>query len=198
MRALAAILLSVSLLGCSGLGPRPPELPPEADGKGLHQIPNWFHVAQHTEITCGAAVVAGVLSYWGTPTTSDEVADATLRPGNDGIVAKDLAAYVQGKGYAAVIFEGTFPRLLEGVDKGRPMIVGTINADRSFHFMTVIGYHDRRAWFVVDDPARGLRKVSFDEFARMWGGAQCFTLLVAPDPKAAKADPHAEISLERR
>lgn len=199
MRPFIALFLAIALLGCRGLLPPPAELPPEEDGRGLHQIPNYFHVAQHDEVTCGAAVVAGVLSYWGTPTTSDEVASATLKPGADGIVAKDLQEYVQSKGFIGVIFEGTYRRLMDGVDKGRPMIVGTINPDRTFHYLAVIGYHDRRAYFVVDDPARGVRRIGFDEFTRIWGGAHWFTFLVAPDPKASSpANPALEISAGRR
>mgnify|MGYP001561277921 CR=1 FL=1 len=59
MRPLVAALLVIALLGCRGFLPPPAELPPEEDGRGLHQIPNFFHVAQHDEVTCGAAVVAG-------------------------------------------------------------------------------------------------------------------------------------------
>ena len=199
MRPFVAAFLVLALVGCRGLLPPPAELPPEEDGRGLHRIPDYFHVAQHSEVTCGAAVVAGVLSYWGTPSSSDEVAAATLKPGSDGIVAKDLQAYVQSKGYVGVIFEGTYNRLMDGVDKGRPIIVGTINVDRTFHYLTVIGYHDRRGYFLVDDPARGVRQIGFDEFTKIWGGAHWFTLLVAPDPKAAAApDPIAEISSDRR
>lgn len=199
MRPLAAALLAIALTGCRALAPPPAELPPEEDGRGLHQIPNWFHVAQHDQVTCGAAVIAAVLSYWGSPTTHDEVASATLKPGANGIVARDLQAYVQSKGYVGIIFEGTYPRLMDGVDKGRPMIVGTINPDRTFHYLAVIGYHDRRGYFVVDDPARGIRRISFDEFTRIWGGAQWFTFLIAPDPKGSRpADPPLEISANRR
>ncbi len=199
LRIPLALLLILSLAGCRGLLPPPAELPPEQDGRGFHEIPNYFHVAQHDEVTCGAATVAGVLCYWGTPTTSDEVAKATLKKGADGIVAKDLQAYVDAKGYVGIIFEGSYARLMESVDKGRPIIVGTINADRTFHYVTVIGYHERRGYFVVDDPARGGRRIQFDEFTRLWGGAQWFTFLVAPKPKAESAkDPHAEISSDRR
>jgi ABC-type bacteriocin/lantibiotic exporter with double-glycine peptidase domain len=131
--------------------------------------------------TCGAAVLAMVLQFWGRPVSQDDVAAELFEPELRGIRGSRLADLARKHGFTAMAYEGDLAQLREYLGRGRPLIVAWKMRGDRFHDVVVVGFDEARNRVVVNDPAEGpLKRVPLKTFEKRWAGAGHWTLLVLP------------------
>ncbi len=141
----------------------------------LHQLPV---VAQNQNGSnaCGTTSLASVLSYWGQPTTHEQI-DAGIRHFNLFSAPDALVGYARANGMRAEVKDGaTLEDLAHMVDQGCPPIVlidpdGGANAN--LHYLTVKGYtrdeSGKISSVVVADSGDGAdHRLSAQEFSEKW------------------------------
>lgn len=126
---------------------------------------------------CGTTSLANVMTYWGKPTTHEQV-DSSIRHFDLFTAPDKIVSYARDHGMRAEMkTDASVEDLAHMVDQGVPPIIlmdpdGGKNAN--MHYMTVSGY-DRDASgkisdVVVADSAGGYRyKMSAEEFQQKWG-----------------------------
>jgi ATP-binding cassette subfamily B protein len=164
--------LALPVTGCAGLAPV--------------REPGWIEtrdvpvVRQKAETDCGAAALAMMLSYWGVPTTLEEMV-AACPPDSTGIRAAALRDHARGKGLSCFIIAGEFADLEGELSKGRPVLVGLLKpqGDRWIaHYEVVVGLHPERKRIELVDPARGRREDSWEKFAEEWTKASHLAMVL--------------------
>ncbi|WP_224360300.1 C39 family peptidase [Hyalangium versicolor] len=126
---------------------------------------------------CGTTSLANVMTYWGKPTTHDEI-DKSIRAFNVFTAPDKIVDYARDNGMRAEIkTDAGMDDLAKMVDQGVPPIVlmdPDSGSNANLHYMTVTGY-DRDASgkisdVVVADSAGGNRyTMPADEFQKKWG-----------------------------
>jgi predicted double-glycine peptidase len=166
-------------LGCAAH--RPLDLSKIEDPSRVRLL-DFQHIRQKERYDCGAGALAIVLTYWGRPTTQDEVLRDVLKtvPVSLGIMAKDLRDYARSLGFEAFVLAMSPGELREQIDKGRPVIVcrkviGGVN-----HYEVVVGYDAAAERFFVADPAGAPYSVGYGRFEKRHKKTERFALLVAP------------------
>jgi Peptidase_C39 like family len=145
----------------------------------IHQLPV---VAQHQGRTnaCGTTALASVLSYWGQPTTHEQI-DAGIRHFDLFSAPDALVGYARAHGLRAELKNGaTLEDLAHMVDQGCPPMVvvdpdGSANAN--LHYLTVKGYSrdesGKISSVVVADSGDGAdHRLSAREFTEKWSNAK--------------------------
>jgi len=152
---------------------------------------------------CGSAAIGMVLKYW-QPEAEVDV-DAIQRQlysrSAGGIYAKDVARYVESRGYRVFTFRGEWSDLEDHIAKGRPLIVALEpDARRApLHYVVVAGVDSAQGLVLVNDPAqRKLLSISRAQFERDWKSTDNWTLLAVPELNLASAAFRAENLTETR
>ncbi len=138
---------------------------------------------------CGPAAVAMVMQYWakqGARLHAEDAAEAAIyrrlyRPELRGSSGEDMAAYLRRHGFAAFDIDGSWSDLVEGVERGRPLIV-CLGPSRHapFHYVVVIGVEGSRV--VFHDPARRARVVmDAQPFQAAWQNTGNWMLIATPE-----------------
>jgi ATP-binding cassette subfamily B protein len=135
-------------------------------------------VRQTDQSDCGAAALATVLRHYRVPVSLQALRDlaGTDRQGTNLL---GLLQAAQALGFAAKGVKGTYADLPQAP---LPAIAHVRTDEGLGHF--VVLYQVGAGSVVVGDPARGGRRLSRDEFSRLWTG---FLLLLAP-PEAPRAE----------
>jgi predicted double-glycine peptidase len=146
-----------------------------------------------SEALCGGAAAAMVLRYWGErKATADDFASLVNR-NLHGITTTALVAAVRNRGWTAQEIVGANP-LQREVTLGRPVIVLLEDRPRRFHYVVVVGWHDRA--IVLHDPARApFRVMGQPEFKRRWRTGRRWALVVLPPSGAQVPSPTVTIPL---
>jgi len=135
--------------------------------KVLENVP-FFHQGQDN--TCGQAVLASLLNYWGTPMTYQQVVDQA-NPGNLPTTDDAITSYLRKKGLKAQDFRGgVLNNLIEQVNKGRPTPVlldfGGLSQE---HYVLVVGYNQKKGTLVIHDSLEGpYVEMEMTVFQKMW------------------------------
>lgn len=168
------------LAGCSSYLGSAKTVDPAELGEGWLLARDVPQLLQKSEEDCGAAALAMVLSHWGLPCATEEVArELPPEPGR-GIKAGALRDFARRKGLSAFLIHGTFDDLRKELAQGRPLIVGLIKPHVQgglTHFEVVVGLHPERRDVLTIDPARGWTSNSFDGFLAEWDPAKRLTLV---------------------
>jgi hypothetical protein len=147
----------------------------------------------------GPASLAGVLSFWGKPTTPDDVRKEVHFPKQPGSVALDLKYAARKRGLEAEMRNGgSLKGLMGELDAGRPMMVlldigvrwAPVRA-----YVTVTGYN---TWLHGVYAHWGPKKdffLSYKQFDGEWKRAGRWFLHVAPQPEP-KPEPVGVTSAE--
>lgn len=139
-------------------------------------------VRQQFDNSCGSAAVATLLTYhFERPTTEREAFLAMYEAGDKeriqrkGFSLLEMKVYLETLGYKA---DG-FAVPLEKVKRvGVPVIV-LIETDGYKHFVVIKGLRDGRV--MVGDPARGLLKMTEEEFMEVWKSRIVFAIYNADE-----------------
>jgi predicted double-glycine peptidase len=166
-----AVLLALAVCG---LTPRAGESASlRADAKPLRslmQLRDNDLVRQQWDLSCGAAVVATLLTYQlGSPVTERQAALGMLRAGDAQLVRTrlgfsllDLKRYAASRGFEAEGFgDLTLDELLAMAPAVAPTLVFGFG-----HFVIVRGRQGDR--LLIGDPAFGNRTISVEEFLEAW------------------------------
>lgn len=174
---LAAV--AVATVGCAPTEPRV-TAPPPVMIAGVPFFPD------DTD-QCGPSALASVISFWGPPTTPDELRAELYIPDLGGTLPMDLAPAAEARGLAARVYDGALDDLKTQIDRGRPLVVyldlgrWTI---RKGHFAVALGYDDARGGVIAHSGTDEARFIPYDEFIKQWERTDRWTLLVEPTRRA--------------
>jgi len=148
--------------------------------KSLHLIKDVPFFPQET-YQCGPASLAGVLNYWGTPVSPEEIAIEIFSPSAKGTLNIDMLLYAEKKGLKADSYEGSVKDLKDKIDLGFPLIVFV---DYGFwvyqqnHFMVVVGYDEKG--IIANSGRERFKAISLKDFIKSWKRKKFWTLLITP------------------
>mgnify|MGYP000889801708 FL=1 len=122
-------------------------------------------VKQHDIKDCGAAVLSTIIKTYGMKLQISKIRDIA---GTDmfGTNAYGLVKAAEELGFTAKAIKGTRENLLTEFPK--PAIANVITEDNVQHYVVV--YKVSKKKVIIADPAKGVRKLSFNEFVGMWTG----------------------------
>lgn len=146
--------------------------------KSLHLIKDVPFFPQET-YQCGPASLAGVLNYWGTPVSPDEITIEIFSPSAKGTLNIDMVLYAQKRGLKADSYQGSVKDLKEKIDSGFPLIVMVdygLGVVRQNHFMVVVG-HDENS-IIANSGKERLKSISMEGFINSWKRAKFWTLWI--------------------
>lgn len=184
MRALLAGLLAAAC-GCVTVSTYAGSARP-FDPKHLEREAGWLAVRgvpvvrQKSEIDCGAAAIAMVVTYWTTEPSAGVVAE--LRPVRPpGLEAGRLREVARRRDLAAYLVSGQLGDLERELAAGRPVLVGLVKPQQSgalTHYEVVVGFHRQKGLVVTLDPAEGWRQNDLAAFLEEWRPAANLALVV--------------------
>src|SRR4051794_26769749 len=132
-------------------------------------------VRQRDQSDCGAAALAAVAIHYRRPIGLERLRDLTSTD-RDGASLLGLLRAAEALGFSAKGVKGGFEAL---ATIPLPAIAHVTNDDGSGHF--VVLHRAGKNAVVVADPARGVSRLTRDEFCRRWTG---YLLILVPDPGA--------------
>lgn len=172
-------MISLSI-GCGSPTIGPDKAPFEKPKVGIHLVQNVPFFPQEDHY-CGPAALASLLTYYGHPTTQDEIAQAIYLPRHFGTLSMDLLLYSKAKGLDTQVVEGNLHLLQSEVDQNHPTVVFLNLGLKIFpkgHFITVIGYNDLDQIIIAHSGQDAERSIPYAEFLQAWGKTGFWTLLV--------------------
>jgi len=167
--------LLIFLSFCSCAGPSHIE-----DSKSLRMISEVPFYRQES-YQCGPASLAGVLNYWGTKVSPEQIAREIFSPSAGGTLNLDMILYAEKKGMKALHYQGSVDDIRSKIDLGYPVIV---LIDLGFwlyqqnHFMVVVGYYEKG--IVANSGKDRLKPIPLKDFIKTWERTNFWTLLVTP------------------
>jgi ABC-type bacteriocin/lantibiotic exporter with double-glycine peptidase domain len=152
----------------------------------LDREPGWIAVRtvpitrQVSQVDCGAAAIAMVVSFW-TTEPSAQLA-AMLRPVRPpGLEAGRLRDFARQHHLRAYLLSGTVADLERELEAGRPIVVGLYKPQQKgslTHYEVVVGFHRKTGTVVTLDPAEGWRQNNLPNFLEEWKHSSYLTLVV--------------------
>lgn len=137
---------------------------------GTIEVSNIPFYQQANDNTCGQAVMASILNYWGKGVSYQDVVNQT-NSWNMFTDVDKITQYLRKRGlYAQDYRMATINLLKDRINKGLPPIVlldfGSLSSE---HYVIVKGYNESTKTFIVSDPIDGPNiKINYDAFASMW------------------------------
>lgn len=125
---------------------------------------------QGNDNTCGQAVLASLLNYWGIPISYQEVVNQA-NPNNLPTTDDAITNYLRKKGLKAQDFRhGTLEHLIAQINKGRPTPVlldfGGLSQE---HYVIVVGYNQKKGTLILHDSLEGpYVEMDMRIFEKMW------------------------------
>jgi ABC-type bacteriocin/lantibiotic exporter with double-glycine peptidase domain len=172
-------MLSLSI-GCGSPTIGPDKALFEKPKIGIHLVQDVPFFPQEDHY-CGPAALAGLLTYYGRPTTQHEIAQAIYLPRHFGTLSMDLLLYSKAKGLDTRVVEGNLNLLKSEVDQKHPIVVFLNLGLKIFpkgHFITVIGYNDLDQTIIAHSGQDAERSIPYAQFLQAWGKTGFWTLLV--------------------
>ncbi len=131
---------------------------------------------------CGPSSLAGVLNYWGTKVSPEEIADDIYSKSARGTLDVDMVLYAERGGLYANQYKGNWEDLRQSIDKGYPVIVlvdyGFL-VYQAYHYMNIIGYNERG--IIADSGSDRHKFIPRKDFIRSWQKTDFWTLLITPE-----------------
>jgi len=132
---------------------------------------------------CGPAVVASVLSFWGTAVTPLELKREIYIAHLKGSLAVDLLLAAQNHGFKAHLYSGSVEDLKSELAKGHP-VIAFLNRGYDFlpvgHYVVINGYDDARQGLIIHSGMDQNKFISYKRFSGFWDKTQHSTLLLLP------------------
>ena len=161
LRHPGTVLIALVLLqGCVSF--KPASRAPSAEANVLEGVPLVEFGAQN----CGAASLSAVLTYWGSPSSIEDLDAALPKAHNGGVLSLDMALAARDRGFDAELVTGSRELLEQRLSAGQPLIlmlqiVDIVGQSRDlFHYVIVDGI----------DPAKNLVRVQFGDGKARWVG----------------------------
>ena len=147
-----------------------------------------------SEALCGGAAAAMVLRYWGEREVTAEAFAHLVDRSAAGIRTDALTGELVRRGWTAIGVAGSEASLRAELTRGRPVLTLIEDRPSTFHYVVVLGWHDRGV--VFHDPARGPFVVmSTSAFEERWDAARRWMAVVVPSTTrtAAASTPPAPV-----
>lgn len=145
-------------------------------------------IRQKSEIDCGAAAIAMLVTYWTTERSAGVLAE--LRPVRPpGLKAGRLRDIARRRDLAAYLVSGQVADLERELGAGRPVLVGLVKPQLDgalTHYEVVVGLHRQKGLVVTLDPAEGWRQNDLAAFLAEWRPASNLALVVVGRGAAAQ------------
>jgi ABC-type bacteriocin/lantibiotic exporter with double-glycine peptidase domain len=170
------------LIGCGSPTIGPDQALLERPKAGIHLVKNVPFFPQQDHY-CGPAALAGLLTYYGYPTTQHEIAQAIYLPRHFGTLSMDLLLYSKAKGLDTQVIEGTLDLLKSEIDQRHPIVVFLNLGLKIFpkgHFIIVIGYNDLDQTIIAHSGQEAELPIPYARFLPAWEKTGFWTLLVNP------------------
>ncbi len=120
-----------------------------------------------------------VLRYWGAQGLDSESFASLVDRSAGGISTAALTADVRRRGWNALALGGNVELLRAQLDRGRPVIALVEDRPGTFHYIVVVGWHERGV--VFHDPAAApFRVMTTAVFERRWAASDRWMLVVTP------------------
>lgn len=139
--------------------------------KSVKELKESRVVKQTYDFSCGSAAVATLLTFsYNQPTSEREAFDTMWAVGDQEHIKKfgfsllDMQKYLASRGYHAVGYKITLDKLR----RLRVPAIALIHPGGYNHFVVVRGWRNDAA--IVADPAKGLNRVTSEEFKGVWNG----------------------------
>lgn len=137
---------------------------------------------------CGPAALASVLVYWGSIAPPEALRGEIYLRSIRGSLGLDLLMAAEKRGYEAISYRGSIPKVIEEIDAGHPMIALLNTGSWIFskgHFVVITGYDSDRGGIYVHSGATSDQFVSFDAFLDAWKNTGFWTLRIVPNGAGA-------------
>lgn len=171
----ALVVVSTARMQAQGGGPAP---------LSLLDVP----FISQSEALCGGAAAAMVLRYWGEREITAETFAHLVDRSAAGIRTDALTGELARRGWTAIGVAGSEASLRAELTRGRPVLTLIEDRPSAFHYVVVLGWHDRGV--VFHDPARGPFVVmSTSAFEERWDAARRWMAVVVPSTARNAATP---------
>lgn len=151
----------------------------EARGHYIDGVP----FIRQTDNDCGPAALAGVLAYHGRPADLDAIAAAIYLPRLRGTLPMDLEQYARTSGFQTRSSGSTLEDLKTAIRGNEPVIclldLG-MGPYRQPHYVTVTGFDDINALFVMHDGEAANRTMTYTAFGKYWQRAGNWMIVISP------------------
>jgi ABC-type bacteriocin/lantibiotic exporter with double-glycine peptidase domain len=134
---------------------------------------------------CGPSALAGLLTYYGHPTTQNEIARDIFLPRRFGTLSMDLLLYSKAKGLDTKIVEGDLYLLKSEIEQKHPVVVFLNLGLKIFpkgHFITVVGYDDLDQAIIAHSGREPEQRIPYGRFLQAWEKTGFWVLLVNSQP----------------
>lgn len=137
---------------------------------GTVAIANIPFFQQGNDNTCGQAVMASVLNFWGVDVSYQTVVNQT-NAGNSFTDISNITNYLRKKGlYSQDYRQATLNFVKDRIQKGNPVILlldfGKLSSE---HYVLATGYNDKTEEIILMDPIDGPNiKMSYEEMENRW------------------------------
>jgi ABC-type bacteriocin/lantibiotic exporter with double-glycine peptidase domain len=168
------LLVFSSLFSCAGSSPF-------SEGKAARVIEHVPFYPQEM-YQCGPASLAGVLNFWGTAVSPEEIAEEIYSKSAKGTLTLDMILYAKKKGFNAGQYQGSYDDIQRNVESGVPLVV---MVDYGFwvyqqnHYIIVFGYNENGV--IVHSGKKPHQLIPLKEFLRSWGKTNFWTLRITPE-----------------
>ena len=122
MKDVFLIIIIVGLISCTSVNFNPLKTPVSIPLKNDDNA-YLLSVKQIQDTDCSVASLAGVLSYWGSPITQEEIKDSLGLVPRNGYSLAQLKSFVTKNGFIAYILQGDYEILKYHTDLNRPVII---------------------------------------------------------------------------
>jgi hypothetical protein len=132
-----------------------------------------------TELLCGGAAAAMVMRYWGERGIQAESFASLVERDAGGIRTSALENALTERSWIALAGPGERERLIQQLQRGRPVIALIEDRPGRFHYVVIVGWSNERV--VLHDPARApFRVVDDTTFTRAWERANRWMMVLLP------------------
>jgi hypothetical protein len=184
--ALPVLSFMLFFSGCLNFGPQPQSFTSPLDSRLIAGVPFYPDDSSH----CGPSTLAAVLSYYGRPTTMQEVAVDVQRQDLRGSLGPDLVLWAREHG-ANATFDSLKPeQLIQQINKQKPVIVlldSGLGVVQRGHFVVVVGYGPDGV--VANSGLIQQQLISWSSFLTDWFRMGNFAILISGLEGAEQQEP---------
>lgn len=151
----------------------------EARGHYIDGVP----FIKQTGNDCGPAALAGVFAYYGRPADLVVITKAIYLPKLRGTLPMDLEQYARSAGFRTHSSGSTLDDLkaaIRGNNPGICLLDLGMGPYRQPHYVTVTGFDDVNALFIMHDGETANRTMTYKTFGKYWLRAGNWMIVVKP------------------
>ena len=115
---------------------------------------------------CGAACLAMIIQYYHGNIPYEQLKDQ-LHVDKTGVKASEIIEVAKKIGFEAKGMEGNFQEFIEETIL-LPCIAHVAPNESYYHYIVLFEINQKKQYIIIGDPARGIQKLSFQQFEQIW------------------------------